>query len=102
MTGALLARELHVQLNVAMANAVPTEASRLRGTRRRVAVERARSFIRNSRASHCGWLICAGTLTCRNDRWNMGFAKCWDFGPWNYIKMLRLAEECGASCWPTV
>ena len=91
-TGALLAHELQMQLNVGMANAVPTDASRLRASRRRVAVERARSFIRNNLSESLRLADLCRHAHVQERSLEYGFREVVGLRPMNYIKMLRLAE----------
>jgi AraC family ethanolamine operon transcriptional activator len=92
LTGALLARELLMQLSVAMANAVPTDASRLRATRRRVAVERARGFIRNNLTESLRLADLCRHAHVQERSLEYGFREVVGLRPMAYIKMLRLAE----------
>jgi AraC-like DNA-binding protein len=92
VTGAILARELHLQLTVALANAVPTDAKRLRATRRRVAVERARKFIRNNLSESMRLADLCRHAHVQERSLEYGFREVVGLRPMGYIRMLRLAE----------
>jgi AraC family ethanolamine operon transcriptional activator len=89
---ATLTQELLVRLNMAMENAVPVEVNRLRPTRRRVAVERARDFIRQRLTDPIRLADLCQYSHVQERSLEYGFREIVGLRPMTYIKMLRLAE----------
>ena len=89
---ASLTQELMVRLNMAMENAIPVEVNRLRPTRRRVAVERARDFIRQRLTDPIRLADLCQHSHVQERSLEYGFREIVGLRPMTYIKMLRLAE----------